>query len=367
MKCSSHRRGGFDKNATDLCKGIAVCLLVYFHLFGAYDESAYTAVIPVFRNIFAPYGNVCVVFFVLLTGYGFGVKYCRRREPYSRQILPRLLGLYQNYWFAFAVMLLVYPLLRLSTRPLSLIYGETFSVIAERFLLDFFGLSHFVFDFAPYSLNQTWWYMSLALLLILFLPLLCVLVRRAGWGTLAFALLLSLLLPDVRYLEYFPAAVLGVCLAKSDGFVRVRNKTATPLGVAAHFPALFAGLLVWYRMRQNGLHIVLADTLAAYLICQFAFDLLAPVPVLWEILQYLGKHSGNIFYTHSFLFVYWRLIPSFLYGFHYDLLIFAVTMGCSVLLSIGLEWLKKITGYNRLFARLRERLTAQLPTFAVEE
>lgn len=198
MKTSQLR---FNKNATNCCKGVAVCLLVYFHLFGVQDDTTYTAVIPVLRNILAPYGNVCVVFFVLLTGYGFAAKHISAKEPYSRQIVPRLWGLYQGYWFVFATMFVIYPLLCSPNRSLSIIYGDTLFVFVERFLLDFLGLSHLVFQFAPYSLNQTWWYMSLAVLLFLFLPLLCALYREIGWWMLGLVTALSMALPDLRYLS----------------------------------------------------------------------------------------------------------------------------------------------------------------------
>ena len=51
-----------------------------------------------------------------------------------------------------------------------------------KFLLNLLGLSHLVYGDGLYTLNQTWWYMSLALILILILPLLCRLMRRWGWG-----------------------------------------------------------------------------------------------------------------------------------------------------------------------------------------
>lgn len=357
----------FDQRATNLCKGIAICIMVYFHLFGAQDETTYHTVIPVIRNVLAPYGNVCVVFFVLLTGYGFAAKNLRRREPYSRQILHRFLNLYQSYWIVFLLMLLIYPFLSSPERGLTAIYGTTVMNFVERLLLDFLGLAHFVFKSATCSLNQTWWYMGLAILLILLLPLLCSMWRAIGWGTFGIVLVASILFPDIRYLEYFPAAALGVCLAGGNGFVQIQKKTRRLGGIIIHFIVVFLILFMWYRMRQHSCWIVQADTFAAYGICQFAFDLLFPIPGLHNVLQWLGKHSANVFYVHSFVLVYWPKLSRFVYSFQWDWLIFFVTLGISLILSLIIEQIKKRTMYNQLFAFLGERWMGKLPMFQTED
>ena len=73
----------FDKNATCLCKGIAICLMIYYHLFGATDLSMFQVVLPPVFGILGPYGNVCVMFFVLLTGTFPGRSPIPDRSPHG--------------------------------------------------------------------------------------------------------------------------------------------------------------------------------------------------------------------------------------------------------------------------------------------
>lgn len=120
-------------------------------------------------------------------------------------------------------------------------------------------------------------------------------------------------------------------------------------------------------MRQNRFYIVQADALAAYVVCQCVFDLFFPIPGLRQILEFFGKHSANIFYTHSFLLAYWPNVSTFLYSLHYDLLIFAVTLALSLLLSLLLEQLKKWSGYSQLCASVKEHCMERLPVFAPDE
>ena len=63
--------------------------------------------------------------------------------------------------------------------------------------------------------------MSLALILILILPLLCRLYRRWGWGCFFITLVFSVFPSEPRlfsYLHYLPGAALGLCLAGGNGY-----------------------------------------------------------------------------------------------------------------------------------------------------
>lgn len=359
----------FDKNATYLCKGIAICLMIYYHLFGATDASMFRVVLPPVFGILGPYGNVCVMFFVLLTGYGFGLRNLHRQETYPQRIVPRLFKLYQGYLPAFLIGFLGSLLLSQGKADPLTVYGSAPAEFLWHLLLNLLGLSHLVYGDGLYTLNQTWWYMSLALILILVLPLLCRLYRRWGWGCFLTTVVFSVLPSGLRfldYLRYLPGAALGLCLAGSDGFVRVSLRSRSPLGILLHFPILFACLLLWYRMRQADVNPRMADLLAAYAGCQFAFDVLRPIPFLSHCLIFLGKHSGNLFYLHSFVYSYWILSSQFVFRFRYDLLIFLVTLLLTLGLSLALNALKRGTGYDRLFARMEKRVLSALPPPAVD-
>lgn len=65
-----------------------------------------------------------------------------------------------------------------------------------------------------------------------------------------------------------------------------------------------------------------------------------------EILLFLGKHSMNIFLIHTFIRQYFWKDYAYSSG-HFVINILAVILP-SIVISIVLEWLKKVTGYNRL-------------------
>ena len=66
-----------------------------------------------------------------------------------------------------------------------------------------------------------------------------------------------------------------------------------------------------------------------------------------QILLFLGKHSMNIFLIHTFIRKY-----SFVYVSGYFLTNTLTLLLASLAVSIALEWLKKVSGYNRLIQNI---------------
>ena len=62
----------------------------------------------------------------------------------------------------------------------------------------------------------------------------------------------------------------------------------------------------------------------------------------------------NIILLHTFIYSYY--FGRFIYSFGHFLLIFAVLLAVSLLCSVALELLKRLTGYNRL----RDRVVASI-------
>lgn len=358
-----NRPVSFDKNATNLCKGIAISVLVYYHSFGATYDLPFTKVFPTAFNILAPYGDFVIMMFVLLTGYGVGVQ-CLKSEkakPFGAQIAHRTVHLYQQFWPVFLLTLIAAPFLASSPGTLADAYGGgTLLQGTEYFIANALGLTHLIFGGGVYTLNQTWWYMSLALVLTFVLPFFCFLQKKWGWKAFLLVFLAALLLPDTRYLPYMPGAMLGVCLAGSNGFVRIRDKSKNIIGLLLHFVLLFAVLLLWYRLRQHIIYPQLADTMLAWALCQFTFDIFALIPVFREIFTFLGKHSANIFFMHSLIFPYWTITHDRVFAAKYDILIWAVIILLTLGLSTGLNWLKKVSRWDNAMNRLETVLCKKI-------
>ena len=85
-----------------------------------------------------------------------------------------------------------------------------------------------------------------------------------------------------------------------------------------------------------------------YILC--IYYVLAKIPILSSVLAFLGKHSANIYFTHTvLLYLYCR---SFIFGRGHFLLIMATLLGLSLLVSFALEGLKKLIRYDRFCAKL---------------
>ena len=77
-----------------------------------------------------------------------------------------------------------------------------------------------------------------------------------------------------------------------------------------------------------------------------AYEYLSYIPVARFWLKYIGKHSMNIFLTHTFIYFYYY--PDFIYSFRSTWYVLPVFAAVSLALSIMIEVIKKIIGYNRL-------------------
>lgn len=175
----------FTKKETDVCKGIAIILMLFHHLFNDFEEYAgYTVSYWPFTDerihFFALLSKICVAVFVFLSGYGIAATYQKQfetQEPSPQElrifVMSRYKKLMASYWFVFVLTLLCQPL----GRTVFDAYGHSIKEILLYFLVDFFGLSYLL---ETPTLNPTWWYMSLALCIILLAPFIIRLMKRCG-------------------------------------------------------------------------------------------------------------------------------------------------------------------------------------------
>ena len=101
----------FDKTETGKVKGIAICLLLFHHLF--YSQARVDAGGVVFRWLpqslvmsLATGARVCVPIFVFLSAYGLTVQYGKLGDAPSRRdrlifMKKHWLSLMKPYWFIY--------------------------------------------------------------------------------------------------------------------------------------------------------------------------------------------------------------------------------------------------------------------------
>ena len=311
-------RKTFTLNYSHKAKGLAILLLLMYHLFEDEDLIALMEVnhAPFSLSgflMFTGFGNVCVAIFVFLTAFGIASGLLAQGEvsPASayRQATKRFVHLMAN----FAVFYLSIQLLWwywFDYRPL---YGRGKQGILY-LLTDALGLSMF---FDTPTMNETWWYMEIAYLLIFLVPFLTWLVRKIGYPILLIAFFLPYVVevgPDVR--RYLFVAVFGVCAAYGKWPVRAEQET----------------------------HLV--DAPIALFLIYFGAVLVGSVPVLGSVLAFIGKHAMNIYLVHTFFYmILWR---QYIYYFRYAGLTFLLLLAVSLAYSVVLELLKKAVGLKKL-------------------
>ncbi|MGN0470638.1 MAG: acyltransferase family protein [Acutalibacteraceae bacterium] len=372
----------FSKEDTLAIKGIAILMMVHFHGFSTANS---------FKNFdisFFPFSEttailisnsfkVCVGMFALLSGYGLAIslkKYINTdgtlvKKGYSNYLYPRLFKLMSGYWFIFILAQTACAIITQSQAEIYFSDGIVRGIY--KIILDFFGVSY-LFGVEP--LNDNWWYMGLAIFIIVIVPFIVYLVKR--FNSLL-PVVLVMFVPRIIFLgqdfsvgeknnpmRWLLAVVLGVIFAEYDVFARAKsfmigkNKIISKL---LKFIISTATLLLMFYARisfnpkpvRDYTYEFNDNILPAFLI-YYLYDFITDIPVLRQILMFLGKHSMNMFLIHTFIRL--TFLKAFVYSFRHFILVTLVVVVISLVLSIIIELLKKVCGYNKLIEKIQNKI-----------
>lgn len=353
----------FDKKQSGIVKGLAILLLLMYHLF-EHEELVTTMAVDYrpfplegFLTV-TGFGNICVSVFVFLTAYGIteSILYKREHQLISmgdayKQASKRFGKLVLNFFALFV--------------SVNLLWGGMFDYEGlygagkQGFLYmlsDATGFSQF---FGTPTMNMTWWYMKVAYILIFLVPAIAYAVHKIGYSVLVIAFLLPFTVSmdeDVR--RYLFVAAFGVCASYGkwpDKMFQLRIHPVFRWGLAA------VAWVICILVRQN---YAVYQTYAAYVeapivlvIIYTACQVLGSVPFVDKVLGFIGRHSMNIYLVHTFFYMsLWR---DYIYQFRYAGLIFLVLTVTTLLYSIVLEFLKyKVIApaYNKTVILLKKIL-----------
>lgn len=348
----------FTKKDSLALKGIAI-LMMYVHHFYLSPErwAGYTVdFFPLTESMtvyLAEFLKTCVCVFVFITGYGMTQSLKQKHpdfRPSSTDMLSytrhRLVSLLSNFIFVYLLVILVsFP-----TGRFFEIYGRSGSSILY-VLVDMFGLAKL---FKTPSYVGTWWYMSLAIVLVVLFPLFVKLYREYRWAFLFAVMLLprflNLRIVNTNLLHYTLAMALGMCCAESDLFSRWKNFEETrlrkiPKILLFLFHLLLLAALVVFRQSDAGQGLLevfdgIIPVYIAYFGRLYPFRLRGLSPVL----RFLGKHSMNMFLTHTLIRT--TFFQDFSYSFGNAWLNVLVLLVITVLLSMVIEALKKLVHFS---------------------
>lgn len=349
----------FNKEDSTALKGIAIIIMMWHHCFlpGRFED---------FQIIFSPlsdalatdlarYLKICVSIFCYISGYGLFLaldRYYDKKRSYRPWIISRLIKTMSGYWF---VMVLAWIICFIINRRTYVFYFSKSGKLEGLFymFLDATGLSNL---FGRDFFCGTWWYMNAAILFIIIAPFVYQVLNQYGLLLIAVIVMAVPRLIGVNEVtslnSFFLAFCLGMWLAKVSAFDYINKtrffKSSRKLCQVIEFCGLFCLLVITYR-----LFLVLPlntywDVLRGILPLPFLFisvKYVIRIPLVRTVLLFLGKHSMNIFLIHTFFRVYYT--SDFIYGLKNAYLIVVVLLGISIICSVVVEYLKKLTGYNR--------------------
>lgn len=363
----------FSKNDTAVVKGVAIVMMLFHHLFTSAERYAGYDIVfsPVSEGLtveIASFFKICVAIFVFISGYGISASLSKIRlddfDGYKRQLKHRYFSLMSTFWFIYILGLISAAIIMPSMLK---VYKGTFDVDFIIFaFFDFMGVSEL---FGTPTLIGTWWYMSLALLIIAVMPLLYRLYKKFGCFPL---LMLTFFICGIVYKAYNDKVinfdmvrwtftlVLGMICEEKNLLARIKTfrivKKSKALDFIIKFIIMTAGLAFCLYLRQRSTWAVsyIRDGFVPAYVVLYCYVILCDIPIINGILKFLGKHSYNIFLSHTFLRGFY--LKDFIYGFKYPIVIFIVLLALSVLLSVVIDLLKKYSGYDKLMKRLINRV-----------
>ncbi|MBQ8039950.1 MAG: acyltransferase family protein [Lachnospiraceae bacterium] len=346
---------GFTKEHSLMIKGVAIMLLLVYHLFheqhvlremqvnyAPFSESAFLQ--------FAGFGNICVAVFVFLTAYGISTGIFDADSFDIKEIYARCGKRFAKLMLNFVIVYVTINLICFPYLDYPSLYGEGKQGILMM-LCDATGLAS---TLQTPLLNGTWWYMKLAYILIFLVPLIVMVVKKVG----KIALLLAFFAPFVVCFDgdlerYFFVAVLGVVSAFYKWPEKVMNAKIHPVlwWIVAVLGSVFCVLIRQNALVKDWFWNYVDAFVAFFIVCTVVMTV-GKVPGVRIVLKFLGKHSMNIFLVHTFFYmIVWR---KYIYYFEYAIATFLILLALSLLYSVVLEFAKE--GVKKFLKILKKKV-----------
>ena len=343
---------GFSVIDTTFAKGLAIFFLLFHHLF--YLKPSLGLILSTGKSLefyIANVMKVCVAMFLLLSGYGVFESTKNKTIHYFSFMKKNLVKIFMNYWF---IWLLFVPMGFFIIGP-NFLTKMYYINIPKNLLINFFGIQELLMT--P-SIISAWWFISLIIAFYAIFPFLKWLISYSHIS--AFATLIVTFIMSIHYeslsVSFFNTSFLsmwlfsftfGIFIAKYNLFSKLNddlNKNVIERLVKFWLYILFLSVLIYQRMYGTIINGMLVDGVLAFFIISFGYEFVSKVSFVKKIGLFLGKHSFNIFLFHSF--IYLRYFKNFIYSFNYPIVIFAVLMGISIVLSVIIEEIKKLIKFN---------------------
>ena len=351
----------FDKRQTNIAKGIAVLFLLWHHLF-LYTPDGTDAFISIFsirgiaiETVLAAYLRVCVAMFLFLSGYGLykswvknnskDVQYVRKKQFFISQLLfvkKHILKLLLGFCFIY---ILFVPLSIWFGNPFWEVYGNPFIAI-----LDFLGIADLV---GTVTMNQSWWFMSLIIVLYILFPILAGIMKKIPELMLALAAIVLLIgvfnlgFGVLKYKEYGLPFVFGIYFARRDIFEFLSNKCNSVFKKIFLILPIVLICLVYRFISSNMIYL---DFLFAASIILISYFFISKIRILSNVLEMFGENSDSIYMFHLFINYYY--FQPYLFSLKYSIIIYIVFSIVCLLIALLINKLKELLRINKLYSFL---------------
>ena len=343
-------------------KGLAILLMIFHHCYRTMDYISEYSIVsyPFSEGALVNIGSlfkVAMCIFAFVSGYGLYIslkKNDQNPKPMAYWIKNRLLSTLSGYWFIAVLSYIAIVLYNLA-KGSSIFgkYGDNWLEQILSILADILGISKFT---GTTSLNGSWWYMSAAILTIVMAPILYFGIKKIG----GFAVFLIIaLFPRIIGMG-FPGSVspytilevfvVGMICSHYHFFEWYERKfCSSSLRSAISFAVLLVltAVFSWSTFYLTydtfwEYKLILIPLLLIILFTKYVFR----IKWIKAILKFLGKYSMTIWLIHTFFRDYFSSIVWSVKWFLVPPLIILVM---SLLVSIGIEYFKKLIQYNKWF------------------
>lgn len=359
----------FTKENTLALKGIAIVFLLCYHSFYCFSlDDRFEEFGVVFwplseqKALYISRGmHVCVGIFLFLSVYGLTLSMKGKYKDYELSRHDSIVYVVQRYMKLLSLFFIPFLLCQIITKAMGFSrYGEGYVERIGNFLLDMFGVGNI---FGTRLLVQTWWYLSLTVIVVIFMPFFIRMYKKYGWTLVLMVLVLgSFFVKEFERLTSWLLLIpIAICFAdrkvleRLKEFQLVNNKILNKL---IKFIIMTTVLWVLFRLRLSdwgyrNLRFAMNAAVPVMVIC-WSYEFVIELPVIKQVLQFLGHHSADIFYIHSFVRGIW--LQEFLYSFKYAVLIFMVLMIVSLSASFLCDGIRKLLHYHELTDKITNKV-----------
>lgn len=362
----------FSRENTLALKGIAIIMMMFHHcfrvksLFKGYKVSFF----PLNQEFVIQMSltfKICVSFFVFITGYGLflSLKKLNEKNNWTKKeicqwTVDRLIKLLSGFWIITIFSYIFCQIMDGRTGQIffknGILYGIT------DMLLNFLGLSNL---FKTNTFNSAWWYMTIAVLFVIAIPVLVKLFNKYGYFTVIAAViaiprLLGWKYVNSSFISFLFPLCLGCLFAEKNLMVRIanfkigKNKYMSKCLKFIIETVLLIVLYLLYSKLNADMFWEIRYGLIPVCLMIYLYEFYIDLPVVKQVLKFLGKHSMNIFLIHEFIRTYY--FTNWLYSFKNFTKIAIVLLLSSLAISICIEFVKKIIRFPKIVDLMQSKV-----------